>query len=220
MKKLSTKIRYTIAAILCVVGLALIFNGQISSWWVAHMTNSALNTKISTKTDKKANFDFSKVEAISPQLLAKAATDTTNSIGRIAIPKVKMKLPIFYGISNTSLARGAGTMKKSEKMGQGNYALAGHHMTDDSVLFGPLSKVKIGDLIYLTDGKKVYIYQTTKKVKVYKSQVQWINDVSGQKLVTLVTCASGTEGEVNRIIIRGKLVKTTKLTQSYLKLFK
>lgn len=217
--KMGRKLRYSLAVILAVLGLALIFNGPISNFVIQHLMNTSISQKLTNQRSKDANFDFIKVEAISPQLILKAMRDKTGAIGQVSIPKVKMKLAIFYGISNTSLARGAGTMKKSEKMGQGNYALAGHHMSDAKVLFGPLSKTKKGMKIYLTNGKKVYIYRITKKVKVYKSQVQWINDVPHKKLITLVTCASATEGEVDRIIVRGKLIKTAKLTKTYTKYF-
>ena len=116
--------------------------------------------------------------------------------------------------------RGAGTMKADEKMGaENNYAIAGHHMEDPNILFGPLSKAKIGKKIYLTDEKKVYVYKITKKTVVDETQVKWIDDIPGESLVTLVTCASGTEGEVNRIIIQGSLVSTETASKSNLKYF-
>ena len=96
---------------------------------------------------------------------------------------------------------------------------AGHHMEDPNILFGPLSKTKIGKKIYLTDEKKVYVYKITKKTVVDETQVKWIDDVPGESLVTLVTCASGTEGEVNRIIIQGSLVSTETANKSNLKYF-
>lgn len=75
-------------------------------------------------------------------------------IGKIAVPAVGLKLPIFEGINDNNLLRGAGTMKENEKMGEGNYALAGHHMNNPDILFSPLAKAQVGELVYLTDGKK------------------------------------------------------------------
>ena len=50
-------------------------------------------------------------------------------------------------------------------------------MEDPNILFGPLSKAKIGKKIYLTDEKKVYVYKITKKAVVDETQVKWIDDV-------------------------------------------
>ena len=54
--------------------------------------------------------------------------------GAIAIPKVNLYLPILLGLSDDSLSTGAGTMRKNQVMGQGNYPLAGHYMTAKGVL--------------------------------------------------------------------------------------
>lgn len=216
-------IRYTLIVILLVVGLAMIFNRQIKNSVVRYMTNTAVETKIDTtkNNDKKANFNFKKITAVDNTLVAKAATSSkSDAIGKIAMPSVGLKLPIFYGMNNEDLVRGAGTMKEGQKMGEeGNYALAGHHMSDPNLLFGPLANAKVGDKIYLTDGSKVYTYTTTVKTTVNKSEVQYIYDVSGEKLLTLVTCASGEANEVDRTIIQAKLSKVTNATDKTLKVF-
>lgn len=123
--------------------------------------------------------------------------------GMIIIPRVHMKLPILEGISNTNLNYGAGTMKPHQVMGQGNYALAGHHAYNESALFTPLIHLPQKSTVYLTDKNKVYAYQTYQRVVVDKSQGQVINDVKGHRLLTLVTCTD-VEG-TKRLVIRGKL---------------
>ncbi|MCR1902244.1 class A sortase [Ligilactobacillus apodemi] len=216
-------LKYFLVVVLLVVGLALIFNRQIKNALVNQMTNSAVSSKIvsSSSSSKKANYDFKKITAVDNQLVVSAATgEKSDAIGKIAIPSVGLKLPIFAGLNNEDLVRGAGTMKEDQKMGaEGNYALAGHHMSDESLLFGPLAKTKLGDKIYLTDGKKVYVYKTTLKTVVNKSEVQYIYDVPGKKLLTLVTCASGEAGEVDRTIIQAELVSTKSATKANMKYF-
>lgn len=221
MKKI---LRYTLIVILLVVGLTLIFNQQIKNALVQHMTTRAVDTTIVAKKSKvsKANFDFKKIKAVDNQMVVSAATGEQNdAIGKIALPSVGLRLPIFEGLNNADLVRGAGTMKQDQKMGEeGNYALAGHHMQDASLLFGPLAKAKVGDKIYLTDGKKVYVYKTTVKTTVNKSEVQYIYDVPGKKLLTLVTCASGEDNEVDRTIIQAELVRVEEANKTNLKYFK
>ena len=116
--------------------------------------------------------------------------------------------------------RGAGTMKQDEQMGEtGNYALAGHHMENEKILFGPLENIQKGDKIYVTNGQNVYTYKVTQKVIVNQTQVQWLDNVPNQKLITLVTCSSGQEGVQTRIIVRGELVATQNGTKKSLKVF-
>ena len=110
-------------------------------------------------------------------------------------------------------------MKPNEKMGEGNYALAGHYMTDKGILFSPLKNIQKGAAIYITDMKNVYKYQVTNTSVVSENDVSVIDDVPGEKLITLVTCASAHEGEKNRIIVRGSLVSVTKADSQSLKVF-
>lgn len=84
-------------------------------------------------------------------------TNRLEVVGEILVPKSSIHLPIGLGVANTTLALAAGTMRQDQKMGKGNYPLAGHHMVNRHVLFGPLYfKTKVGDNIYLTDLKKKY----------------------------------------------------------------
>ncbi|MFD1484621.1 class A sortase [Lacticaseibacillus baoqingensis] len=207
------------------VGLALVFNEQIKLFVVDHLTQTTMQ-KIDANTVKKnqktpGNFDFKSVKALDVSTVGKAAATANqrNAIGKIAIPAVNLKLPILKGLSNSNLSTGAGTMKPDQQMGQGNYALAGHYMTDRGILFSPLKNVQVGNTVYLTDMAKVYTYKVATKTTVNETQVQWINDVAGKKLVTLITCASATEGETNRIMVQGALTKTTKATTKTLAVF-
>lgn len=216
-------LKYCLIVVLLVVGLALIFNQQIKNALVSHMTTSAVSTTVvkPQQNSKKANFDFKKIKAVDSQMVVSAATSAKNAaIGKIAMPSVGLKLPIFEGLNNEDLVRGAGTMKQGEQMGaEGNYALAGHQMKDAKLLFGPLADARLGDKIYVTDEKKVYVYTTTLKTVVNKSEVQYIYDEPGKKMITLVTCASGEDGEVDRTIIQGELAEVLDATKENLKYF-
>ena len=200
------KLKITGAVILLLAGLVMIFNEQIKCVIVDWMTNSSLKQPVKDD-DSKGNFDFEKVKAVDNKMVAKAAfSKNQDAIGKLSVPSVKVKLPIFKGLDNYNLVRGAGTMKETERMGIGNYALAGHHMKDGSLLFGPLENVKKGDKIYLADKHHVYVYETTLKTVVDKHDTNYIDDVQGQNLVTLITCASGMTGESRRVIVQGELL--------------
>ena len=91
------------------------------------------------------------------------------------------------------------------KMGKGNYALAGHNMSNlgPKVLFSPLYyRAKVGQKIYVTDMKRVYIYQITSKRFVSKYRVDLVKNTH-KRQITLITCdATG----ANRLAVRGKYI--------------
>lgn len=202
------KISLIIGIILLVLGIALIFNKQIMGFVVTHMTDQAINQFDETKAKnaKDVNFDFEDVKDLSLQDVLKAQMNSgdIHSIGTLSVPEVDLQLPILYGISNTNLAIGAGTLKKNMKLGEGNYALAGHNMNNNTTLFSPLTKAKKGMLMYTTDYKRAYTYKITKIFIIQPTQVDVIEDKKDQRLLTLVTC--NYDGS-KRMIVQGEYVR-------------
>lgn len=210
-----------LAIVLVVVGLVLIFNSQIRDLMVRQNQTTALK-KLDRKTvkaneKKKGMFDFSKVKEIDVSQATKTrVNNTANAIGALAVPSVNMYLPIMKGLSDDAMSTGGGTMRADQVMGKGNYPLAGHYMTAKGVLFSPLEQVKVGEKVYLTNLKKVYVYKIYMKKKVNPSAV-WLVNNTKQSIVTLITCA---DGGVNRWAVRGNLIETKDATDNNLKVFK
>lgn len=204
-----------IMVLLLLVGFALIFNNQIKNYLVKdttqkHTISNVTREDVKKNEKKEANFDFNQVESLDFNLVAQATKGRDiglDTIGGIAIPSVKMNLPIFKGVSNYVLAVGAGTMKEEQRMGHGNYALASHYMYDPALLFAPLVNVELGSSILLTDLDYIYEYKTVSKNYVEPTRVEVIDDVKDKQLVTLVTC--DVSGE-NRLIVQGELVRKVK----------
>ncbi|KRM87182.1 sortase A [Lacticaseibacillus thailandensis DSM 22698 = JCM 13996] len=210
------------------MGLALTFNQQIKVFTINLLSqNQYSSAQKLTRTDIKRNqrhrasYNFKQVNALGLSTVTKAATDRNlHPIGLLSIPSVKIDLPIMAGLSNENLAVGAATMKAKQHMGKGNYALAGHHMVNKHILFSPLTNIKLGERIYITDKKHVYTYKVTLSKTVYKMQVQYIDNVKGKKLITLVTCASSLVGEEDRHIVQGQLLQKQVATKARLAVFK
>ncbi|VDG21429.1 class A sortase [Lactiplantibacillus mudanjiangensis] len=193
--------------ILIVISLALIFNEQIKSWLVSSYSPPVTAKTVKKNQTKKGNFNFSKVKSLDFQTVAKARMNKSSIkvIGSIAIPSVDLYLPIGKGVSNETLALAAGTLKADQTMGQGNYALAGHHMIKHGALFSPLYyRSKVGQMIYLSDVTHIYAYRTSQRTFIKATDVQVIDDVPGKKLVTLITCDKTGAG---RLMIRGTYVQ-------------
>lgn len=187
----------------------LFFGNQIKGYFIQKNTNRIMETKVHKVDRTKSSYDFQSIKEVSMSDVLKAHNIKDKPIGKISIPDVGLKLPLFQELNNEDMTVGACVMKSGQIMGgTNNYAIAGHHMKDPHVLFSPLAKVKVGDKIYLTDTEKVYVYQVSNKTIVNKLDTSVINDVPGKKMITLVTCASGNSGEVNRIIVQGQLINT------------
>lgn len=155
---------------------------------------------------QKASFDFDAIQPPSFMETVKAGLDRESRavIGRITISSVNIKLPILKGTTNQNLLYGATTMRPDQKMGEGNYPLAGHHMKRESLLFGPLINIEKGDTVKITDFKKDYIYAVTSKQFISEMDTDVIQETKKNEM-TLITCdkAVRTEG---RLAVKGKLI--------------
>ncbi|QMU09112.1 class A sortase [Levilactobacillus suantsaii] len=192
--------------LLILVSLGLIFNEQIKTWMVSSYQPKVMTGSVRRNQKKKATYDFKKVKSLDFSTVAKARLKSKDIhvVGQILLPQSNIHLPIGKGVSNEVLALTAGTMRPDQKMGEGNYPLAGHHMVSHTVLFSPLYfKTKLGQSIYLTNAKTVYQYKVTVRKFIPPTDVQVVNQTK-RKLVTLITCdATG----ANRLMIRGKYVQ-------------
>lgn len=103
-----------------------------------------------------------------------------------------MNLPIFKGTTNENLLAGATTMKEGDKMGEGNFSLAGHYNKDKSILFGSLMDVKVGDIIRVTDKVNIYEYEVYDTVIINDTALYMIDDDRavnrGNNIISLMTC--------------------------------
>lgn len=205
-------------AVFLVIGLCLIFNKQIESYWLNWMGQQKVRTisraEVKRGIQKNGDYDTTAVNALSLKAaMAAKKAKNMDGIGLIAIPSVGIKLPIYQGMTNSTLAIGSGTMKPNQKMGQGNYALAGHHMMNPNILFSPLSRVTPKHKVYLTDLKYFYVYQISAKRIIPDTMGRVINDHPQKIELTLITCASGTPGEMRRIAVIGDYKGKSELTE-------
>lgn len=221
MKKFGKIMGGILLGIILIVGLALIFNEPIKGYLVQRNADQKMAqvTKDQIKQNKlkDGDFDFGKVKQIdASQVVKTSLQNDANVLGKMAVPAVGLKLPIVKGLSEAALSSGGGTMKPDQVMGEGNYALAGHYMTNKGALFSPLERAQLGQMVYITDLNKVYQYKITYKKIVDPESVWLINDVKGSSLLTLITCA---DGGVNRWCIQANLVKVQTADKTTLAIF-
>lgn len=210
-KKKHNKLVTFLLILVFMVGLGLIFNQQIMYFLVGRMTKDN-----KPGVGLEPVFDTEQVQPASITDVAEAMAnkDKFRASGQIAIPDLNIHLDVYEGLNSQQLFLGAGEhVPRSEaSMGQdGNYILASHRLPEGNgtLLFTPLQNSQEGQLIYLTDGKKVYIYKTlwTKTVNASED----VSDINvetkvGEKLITLYTCNDDRAGTQYRIVVRGEMI--------------
>lgn len=217
--KLKNRLLNFFIGLLLFLGLALVFNDQIKHFLMGRFSENYTVDQI-TRADiqkneqQEATFDFDAVEPVSFEKVLQAQFGQAQLpvIGGVAIPTIGVNLPIFKGLSNEALLYGAGTFTSEQKMGLGNYALASHRVEGTELLFTKIDQMQVGDTIYVTDLENIYAYKTTVSKQIQPTQVEVVDEVADQKLVTLVTCAEA--AGITRWVVQGTLEQITPIKEA------
>lgn len=108
MKKAYRILGYLGVMILLLISLALIFNQQIAKFTLETYHPKITQQSIAKAHNKKASFDWQKVNSVSATDIVKARLDAKNSdyIGYVAIPAMAVSLPISAGTGGNNLEIG------------------------------------------------------------------------------------------------------------------
>ena len=85
----------------------------------------------------------------------------------------------------------------------GNFAVAGHRVSDFTDAFINLYKVKPGDNVIVTTKDGKYTYEVEESFIVEPEQVEVLENADYEK-ITLITCTIGSK---RRVIVTGKLIE-------------
>lgn len=193
------KFRRIVGLILIIVGLAII--------------GSIVYKKIDTSKKQKElqNILEEVINEEPKQLTEKEKENLINGytpIALIEIPSINLSQGLVEGITDDVLQYYLGHFENSAMPGEkGNFAVAGHRVSDYSEAFVNLYKTEIGDQIIVKANKKEYIYEITDNFIVSPENVSVLDDTE-DATITLATC---TVGAKERVIVKGKLVETKDL---------
>ena len=193
------KVRRIIGLILIVVGLSIIA--------------SIVYKKIETNNKQKELQNIlEQVINDEPKELSKEEEEKLingyKPIALIEIPSINLSQGLVEGISDDVLQYYLGHFEGSAMPGEkGNFAVAGHRVSDYSEAFVNLYKAEIGDKILVKANKKEYVYEITESFIVAPDRVDVLDDTD-DATITLVTC---TVGAKERVIVKGKLVEENEL---------
>ena len=193
------KVRRIIGLILIVVGLSIIA--------------SIVYKKIETNNKQKELQNIlEQVINDEPKELSKEEEEKLingyKPIALMEIPSINLSQGLVEGISDDVLQYYLGHFEGSAMPGEkGNFAVAGHRVSDYSEAFVNLYKAEIGDKILVKANKKEYVYEITESFIVAPDRVDVLDDTD-DATITLVTC---TVGAKERVIVKGKLVEENNL---------
>lgn len=127
-------------------------------------------------------------------------------IGSVTIPKIDCNLPIYHGVSEDILNKGAVHMANTSFPigGDSTHAVVSAHTAyPGKEFFNRLTELEIGDYFYINVLGDTHAYKVCRIDVVLPTDSQLLNVEKHQDLVTLVTC---TPYSVNthRLLVRGQ----------------
>lgn len=193
--------RKILSTLLIIIGIIFLMMPSINKMIIKKNTKSKIDIidsisheEIKENMEIEVEYDYSSIEdvGVTSTLFGTLNFDNKSIIGQLVIPDLEINLPILKGVNNANLAVGAATMVPEQKMGEGNYPLAGHKMKQKDILFGSLMDIELDSIVYMTDKEMVYEY------KIYDIQV--VPDTAfymleekeaekrGKPIISLMTC--------------------------------
>lgn len=143
---------------------------------------------------REAVFDYSSIRDVSISTVLSNTNDFNNKliIGFISIDDLSIHLPILKGVTDANLLVGATTMVADQRMGKGNYTLAGHYLNTKTTLFGPLLDIEIGTIVRISNKSVVYEYEIYDTKIVPETAMYMLEekqaDDRGKPIISLMTC--------------------------------
>lgn len=136
--------------------------------------------------EKTTNNDYQSVER--PTVSEILSANEIESEESIKIDSLGLHLNIIQGTNQENMLYGATTMLDGQKMGEGNYALAGHNVPNKELLFSPLLDIKKGAEIEIKNSISTFKYKVVEiKVIDYRDGYSVLKQTEKATL-TLVTC--------------------------------
>ena len=112
-------------------------------------------------------------------------------LGCIEIPAMDVKLPLYYGTSAESLAKGAGVLEGSSLPYGGagtNCVIAGHRGYQGAPYFREIEVLQKGDLVYITNEVETLTYAVDGIQIIEPTDREAVAIQEGRDMITLLTC--------------------------------
>jgi len=113
-----------------------------------------------------------------------------NCIGFISLPFIKIELPIYLGANTENMLKGAVHMTETSYPigGENTNSVIAAHRGRSVRQFREIDKIRIGDLITITNFRETLVYRACEIKIIYPDDIQEIQIKSGRDLITLISC--------------------------------
>ena len=211
------KILTILALLLGLAGLGVLLYPSVSNW----MEQAKQRRQIAAYQEAQAQMEQKKRAALLAEVEKEALlidgksydelllAEDSGVMGYLEIEKIKLKLPIYHGVSEEALESGVGHLEGTSLPvgGETTHAiLFGHRGLPSAKLFTDLDQLEAGDTFQITVLDRVLVYEVTQTEVVLPEELNDLTVESGKDQVTLVTC---TPYGVNshRLLIHGERVQ-------------
>lgn len=174
-------------------------------WERAQMYNASLVTNVLYDPFASGQDDMDE------EYLSILNLDGNGVMCHISIPKINVDLPVFHGVSASTLEKGVGHLEGSSLPvgGAGTHTiLTAHTGINSAKLFTDLTELLIGDEFYIYTLDQILAYRVDNILIVEPENVEALEPAWGKDYATLVTC---TPYGINshRLLVRGERVDYT-----------
>ncbi|MGM9548218.1 MAG: class C sortase [Faecousia sp.] len=124
--------------------------------------------------------------------------------GVITIPAMELEMPIYLGATEQHMADGAAHLSQTSLPIGGantNSVIAGHRGYGGASYFRYIDKLKIGDIVTVTNLWETLTYRVAEIKIIYPYQVEEILIQPGRELLTLLTCHPYASGGKQRYLV-------------------
>ncbi len=114
-----------------------------------------------------------------------------NILGYLDIPQMDITLPIYWGASKENLSKGAALLSQTSIPIGGestNAVIAAHRGMSTKAMFRNIEKLKLGDVITVTNAWEELEYQVCEIRVITPDYIDAILIQEGRDLITLITC--------------------------------
>lgn len=204
-KKFSQRILDLVLAVILIIGLIIL----IQPIYQSRIIDS-----------KKVEYEISEFEK---NLTIEKEKDTSavsikekenDLIGVVYIPKIKISLPVYKGLSEYALSLGVGTVPGFDNLSgeDGTHAvLSSHNGLSTQGLFSNLSELAVGDEYYVKNKSGMTIKYVVDTIDVVRpDQTEIYDRDASHHISTLITCESVDGINSHRRLVTGKKVEEIK----------
>ena len=131
--------------------------------------------------------------------------------GVISIPAMELEMPIYLGATNQHMADGAAHLSQTSLPIGGentNCVIAGHRGYNGASYFRYIEKLKVGDVVSITNLWETLTYRVAEIKIIDPHEVKEILIQDGRDLVTLLTCHPYASGGRQRYVVYCERIET------------